>query len=68
MSRFKPSAPKWPWRNFLTAVEADAVSEFDAVIEHRKADLANARRARASIITTATARAKAHAGRGVEND
>lgn len=60
MSRFKPRSPKYPWRDFLTAVEAAALSEYDALIEHRKADMANARRYRASIIATATKRAKAH--------
>ena len=61
MSRFKPRPPKYPWRDFLTAVEVQALSECDALIAARKADLGNARRIKASIVATASKRAKANA-------
>jgi hypothetical protein len=63
MSRFKPRSTKYPWRDFLTAVEVQALSECDLLIAARNADLGNARRLRASIVATASKRAQAHAGR-----
>ncbi|WP_038367936.1 hypothetical protein [Bosea sp. UNC402CLCol] len=63
MSRFKPRTPKWPWRNFLTADEARILARADAA----KSEWKRLNVERAAITNRAIQRAKANAGREVEN-
>jgi hypothetical protein len=62
MSRFKPRAPKWPWRDFLTAAEANTLARADSA----KAEWKRLNAERAGITNRAIQRAKAAGARKVE--
>lgn len=62
MSRFKPRTPKWPWRDFLTAAEANTLARAEAA----KAECMRLNADRASITNKAIQRAKAAGARKVE--
>lgn len=62
MSKFKPRPPKWPWRDFLTASEANTLARADAA----KAEYRRLVKERSNIMHAATARAKAAGARKVE--
>lgn len=62
MSRFKPRAPKWPWRDFVTAREAETLAQ----VEPAKAEYRRLVKERSTIMHAAIARAKAAGARKVE--
>lgn len=62
MTRFKPRPAKWPWRDFLTAAEANTIARADAA----KAEWKRLNAERASITNRAIQRAKAAGARKVE--
>lgn len=57
---FRPRAPKWPWRDFLTEAERAALAQADAA----KAEWLRLNKERSAITNRAIQRAKYHAMRG----